>query len=145
MGEHEAALPAAAVADHAALVDGHPGHPLRQPGVGQRLAPAEDYWSPQLSQLFPHLAGVRQRGPAEDLLLAGSLEPPLVGARGLAVQQHEQPQVGQAVLGGQQGAQLGGVLHHQDPRLALHTRPGSLLQAQPRADADRDASAVDGE
>ena len=96
-------------------------------------------------QLSPDLAGGRQRGPAEDLLLAGSLEPPLVCARGLAVEQHEQPQLGQAVLGGEQGPQLRGVLHHEDPRPALHTRARRVLQTQSGADADRDTSAMVGE
>ena len=45
VGEHEAPRLPAAVADHAALVDRHPGHPLGQPGVGERLAPGEHYWS----------------------------------------------------------------------------------------------------
>ena len=61
------------------------------------------------------------------------------------MEQHEQPQLGQAVLGGEQGPQLRGVLHHEDPRPALHTRPRSVLQAQSGADADRDTSAMVGE
>ena len=61
------------------------------------------------------------------------------------MEQHEQPQLGQAVLGGEQGPQLRGVLHHEDPRPALHTRARSVLQTQSGADTDRDASAMIGE